>query len=476
MTTCALIPTYNNVTTIADVVTRTLHYLPVIVVVDGSTDGTAEVVASLAEQHSDIQVIRLEKNSGKGFALKQGFRKAAELGYSHVLTLDADGQHNPDDIPALMRMAAIRPESIIVGSRIMAQANKPKKNTFANRFSNFWFAVQTGLSLPDTQSGFRIYPLSETHGIALMTRRYEAELLLLVLSTWACTPVVPVPIEVYYPPEEERVSFFHPAKDFTRISLLNTLLCLVAVVYGYPRRYWRLAYWGNCFFCFAFWANIVSFIHLFNPSKKKSEQLRRIYARGIRFFLGMFPQARLRLHLAPGATPIEENRPSVYIANHCSLVDILIMLTLHRRMVVIGKDYVVHNIFFGRVARALGVITIGTGIENILPTLDEYVRKGYSIAIFPEGTRSLDGELLRFHRGAFYVAEQLHIPIRPILLHGMGLAFPKITLLVGRPKELSVTILPEIAPDDTTFGVGYRERTRNIRAYYYKLIDRSKEE
>ena len=110
----------------------------------------------------------------------------------------------------------------------------PRQNTFANRISNFWFRLQTGIALPDTQSGFRLYNLSSLRLLGLITSRYEAELELLVRSAWRNIPIIPIPINVYYPPQEERVSFFRPGKDFTRISILNTFFCFAAILYGYP--------------------------------------------------------------------------------------------------------------------------------------------------------------------------------------------------------------------------------------------------
>ena len=110
----------------------------------------------------------------------------------------------------------------------------PQKNTFANRFSNFWFALQTGKRLFDTQVGYRVYPLTAMQNTRFHTSRYEAELEMLVRCAWKCIPIIPVAIEVYYPPRDERVSHFRPFKDFLRISVLNAVLCIVALVYGYP--------------------------------------------------------------------------------------------------------------------------------------------------------------------------------------------------------------------------------------------------
>ena len=224
---CAVIPTYNNGGTVADVVRGVLRQgLPVIVVDDGSTDDTAQRLEGL-----ESDKVRHTTNQGKGRALKSGLEEARRLGYRFALTLDADGQHDPADIPALV--AAAGPRTLVIGSRNLTAEGMPAGNTFANRFSNFWFTVQTGRKLPDTQTGFRVYPLEDIPSLKLLTSRYEAELALLVFSAWKNLRIVPVPVRVYYP--EDRVSHFRPFADFARISVLNTVLCVLALVYGYPR-------------------------------------------------------------------------------------------------------------------------------------------------------------------------------------------------------------------------------------------------
>ena len=224
---CAVVPTYNNGGTVADVVRGVLAQgLPVLVVDDGSTDGMADALRGMG-----TTILRHTRNRGKGCALKTGLEEARRLGYRFALTIDADGQHDPTDIPALV--AAAGEKTLVVGSRNLTAEGMPSGSTFANRFSNFWFTVQTGRKLPDTQTGFRIYPLEDLPSLKLLTSRYEAELALLVFSAWRGVRLVPVPVKVYYP--EDRVSHFRPFADFFRISVLNTVLCVVALVYGYPR-------------------------------------------------------------------------------------------------------------------------------------------------------------------------------------------------------------------------------------------------
>ena len=229
---CVIIPTYNNAGTIEQVI----HYVSefcddVFVVCDGPTDGTEELVRQCA---TPVHVIAYQPNKGKGTALVTGFREALKLGFRYAITLDSDGQHYASDIPAFVEAITEKPDSLIIGSRGLKHDNMPQKNTFANKFSNFWFMVQTGKKLPDTQTGFRLYPLHKMGKMCLITSRYEAELEMLVRSAWRNIPIIPIPINVFYPSQEERVSFFRPGKDFTRISILNTFFCFAAILYGYP--------------------------------------------------------------------------------------------------------------------------------------------------------------------------------------------------------------------------------------------------
>ena len=227
---CVIIPTYNNSGTVADVVERTLKVCPdVIVVNDGSTDNTGAVLCGL-----DVTTLNHERNLGKGKALKTGLEYAAKNGYTHAVTLDSDGQHFPEDIPLLLEASEHNPDSIIVGCRNLTSDNMPRQNTFANRFSNFWFRLQTACKLDDTQSGFRVYPLNSLHGLSLITSRYEAELELLVYAAWHGVDVKGVPVRVWYAPHGERVSHFRPFRDFLRISVLNTFLCFGALLVGLP--------------------------------------------------------------------------------------------------------------------------------------------------------------------------------------------------------------------------------------------------
>ncbi len=232
-----LIPTYNNAGTIAKVIADVKEYSSdVIVVNDGSTDETKNILASI----NDIKVIDYPNNKGKGYALKLGLQKAHEWGYRYAITIDSDGQHYADDIPVFINKIEEKPDSLLIGARNLAADNMPSRNTFANKFSNFWYKVETGKTLSDTQSGYRLYPLEKLQNIHFITRRYEFEVEIIVRAAWRGVNVENIPIKVYYPPVEERVSHFRPLQDFTRISILNTVLVLYAFLFYYPWKFVRL--------------------------------------------------------------------------------------------------------------------------------------------------------------------------------------------------------------------------------------------
>jgi len=121
----------------------------------------------------------------------------------------------------------------------MPEDNVPAKNTFANKFSNFWFRLYTGKKLRDTQCGYRLYPLRQIEPIRFYSTKYEFEIEVLVRSSWNGIKIDSIPVEVYYPPDGERVSHFRPVRDFTRIGILNTIFFFITFFYIKPFRYVR---------------------------------------------------------------------------------------------------------------------------------------------------------------------------------------------------------------------------------------------
>ena len=224
----AVLPTYNNEKTIMQVIDDVLKYVDnVIVVNDGSTDSTHKLLSP----RQDIILIEYPdgKNRGKGYALKMGLREASRMGYDYAISMDTDGQHFASDIPAFIDAIGKEPDSLIIGARNLHADGMPGKNTFANRFSNFWFKVETLHTLSDSQSGFRLYPLKRLEGMKFFTPRYEFEVEIIVRAAWRDIKVWNIPINVIYP--EDRVSHFRPLRDFTRISILNTFLVAFAFIY-----------------------------------------------------------------------------------------------------------------------------------------------------------------------------------------------------------------------------------------------------
>ena len=233
---CVLVPTYNNHATIANVLTDVLQYTDdVCVVNDGSTDNTLEILSRFPQ----VKLHSYLKNKGKGWALRQGFNFAFQQGYEYAITIDSDGQHFADDLPTMLDALEKNQNAIIIGARNMNQSSVPGKSSFGNKFSNFWFTLETGISVPDTQSGYRVYPIKKLQGIHFFTYKYEFEIEVIVRGAWSGLDVIAAPVKVYYPPAEERVSHFRPFKDFSRISVLNTVLVFWTFVWIKPRNFFR---------------------------------------------------------------------------------------------------------------------------------------------------------------------------------------------------------------------------------------------
>lgn len=231
---CVIVPTYNNHKTLKRVLDSVLHYTTEIIVInDGSTDETHGIL----EDYPQLVQIHFPKNSGKGMALRKGFKEAIRLGYDYAITIDSDGQHFASDIPSFISEISNDNPMLLIGSRNMMQEGVPKKSSFGNKFSNFWFWFETGNRLEDTQSGFRLYPLKHIPQ-KYFTTKFEFEIEVIVRSAWKGIPVKNIPIKVLYDPAE-RVSHFRPFQDFTRISILNTVLVFIALFYIKPRDLFR---------------------------------------------------------------------------------------------------------------------------------------------------------------------------------------------------------------------------------------------
>ena len=234
---CIIIPTYNNDHALEDVIGGVLGYSnDVIVVNDGSTDTTPEILG----RYPQIRSLNIPVNTGKGWALRQGFKRAIDLGYHYAITIDSDGQHFPEDLPLFLDLIEKQPDSMILGARDMNREEIPGTSSFGHKFSIFWFKVETGITVLDVQTGYRLYPLRKIKEIKwVISKKYEYEVEILVRLAWRGVNVLSVPVRVYYAPKEIRVSHFRKVRDFTRVSIANSILVFMALLWVRPLSFFK---------------------------------------------------------------------------------------------------------------------------------------------------------------------------------------------------------------------------------------------
>ena len=208
-----VIPVYNHEQKIEDVVNGAMKLgFPVIVVNDGSTDGTGEKIKHIR----GIRILEHGVNLGKGAALKTGLAEASCIA-DWAITMDADGQHDPQDAWRLIRAIPDNQRALVIGVRSnMVGRDVPWTSSFGRQFSNFWVWASGGGWIPDTQSGFRIYPVPETLELNIKADRFQFEVEVLARAGWKRMPVCCAPVQVSYTPGMERISHFRPFIDFMR--------------------------------------------------------------------------------------------------------------------------------------------------------------------------------------------------------------------------------------------------------------------
>ena len=363
-----LVPTYNNEQTLAQVLINVLEYSQdVIVVNDGSTDSTTEIL----HQFPHVNLLSYTPNKGKGYALRKGFELAVKLGYDYVITIDSDGQHFAEDLPKFLYALEDHPSAIIMGVRNMEQAGIPGKSTFGHKFSNFWFWVETGITMNDTQSGFRLYPVKLLSNTRFITRKFEFEIEVMVRAVWKGIEMAEVPVRVFYAPRESRVSHFRPFKDFTRITILNTVFVIIALLYIKPRD-----------FLFGkkraeLWSNFKE--QLFHPHQS---DLRKAFSVGFGVFMGIIPIWGFQLIAAIAlAFILRLNKALVIIAANISIPPMIpiILFLSHLFGTVWMGDHAQHisfndNITFdmlknNSVQYILGAITLAVSAGTIFGIL-----------------------------------------------------------------------------------------------------------
>lgn len=231
MKVCVIVPVYNHGRPLRATVDRLAEYrLPIFVVDDGSDSGTKEAIGAIAANR-EVHVITLPSNGGKGAAVMAGLRRAATEGYTHALQVDADGQHNLDDVPKLLAAARDNADALICGEP-RYDASAPKSRLAGRKLNSFWVCVDTlSRTMPDTMCGFRVYPVAAC--VALLDRqqlgtRMDFDIEIAVRLRWNGVPLVAVPTSVVYP--AEGTSNFRLVRDNWLIVKLHTRLVLGALI------------------------------------------------------------------------------------------------------------------------------------------------------------------------------------------------------------------------------------------------------
>jgi len=224
-----LIPSYNPGAKVYETVrTARQYWSPVWVVVDGSTDGTAEGLQALAAQDADLRVIVLPRNQGKGAAVLHGLEQATGAGFTHILTMDSDGQHPPELIPAFMAESAAQPAAMILGVPVF-DASAPALRVKGRRISNWWANLETlWAGIGDSLFGFRVYPIEALRRIMHSQpwmRHFDFDPEAVVRLSWRGIKPVNLPAPVrYYRPEEGGVSHFRYLHDNALLTWMHTRL------------------------------------------------------------------------------------------------------------------------------------------------------------------------------------------------------------------------------------------------------------
>lgn len=232
MKLCLVIPNYNHGSTILPLLERLAVYnLYCIIVDDGSLPETKQKLSEAQQLFNWVEVITLPFNSGKGVAIRQGFERAEVLGFTHCLQIDADGQHDTNDVAKFIAKSQQHPQSLISGHPIY-DACAPKSRLYGRKITNFWVAIATwSTSISDAMCGFRIYPLAKSLAIfrsSTVGKRMDFDTELLVRLYWENVPVQFIPTAVIYP--ESGISHFKLWQDNYRITKMHTRLFFAMLI------------------------------------------------------------------------------------------------------------------------------------------------------------------------------------------------------------------------------------------------------
>lgn len=228
-----LLPSYNSGPLLARTVGQALEQWPTVwAVVDGSTDDSAAALEAMTAEHPGLRVISLARNQGKGGAVLHAMGIALDAGFSHVLVMDADGQHPPDRIPEFMECSILHPEAMILGLPQFGD-DAPLERVYGRHVGNFFAWVETGGTVRDSLFGFRLYPIAPSLQAMNTTRhgrRYDFDTELAVRLVWAGTHAIQRPVPVFYPPTTQGgISHFAYWRDNLLLAKTHARLCLLGI-------------------------------------------------------------------------------------------------------------------------------------------------------------------------------------------------------------------------------------------------------
>ena len=228
---CAVVPTYDNPDTIRRVVERIRAHVPDVIVVDDGSKERGRLACSELQRDGLARVHRIEKNRGKGAAVRHALAEASRAGFSHAFQIDADGQHDLDKIPEFVAAARKFPDHAVFGSPVYDDS-APSVRRGARKITRFWVDLEVGRGvIEDAMVGFRIYPAVATLALPLRANRMSFDVEVAVLLAWAGVPVLNLPVKIrYLDVEEGGISHFRPVLDNVRLSWLHSRLCTTASI------------------------------------------------------------------------------------------------------------------------------------------------------------------------------------------------------------------------------------------------------
>lgn len=359
--------------------------------------------------------------------------QARTEGYSHAIVVPDCADLNNTAMQRLLHVAQTYPDNLILG-------------TNSQRVSRL-FMLLTGVISRGAYSRYCIYPLHKMPFVKAVVAT-DASLALRMHCVWANMNI-----------NEVRNEYFEDKHQISHCSPFNILRALEALLYGLPRRWWRTAIYGPFFLIVCLLFQIYTlFFRLFGGT-------RSAYTRSFTIC------ARLLIHTATGFRfktkgTYNTEEAKVIIANHTSVFDILAIVSRYKKLIILTQDWVQNNFFFAITVRTAGFVPITKGICYIMDELRKRAEDGYSILVFPEGHRSRDGYITRFHQGAFHIARELNLPVQPILLRNAYNVMHAGQIHIGN-SGITMCLLPIMHPP---YDLMPRKLGQKTQHYYEQLI------